>query len=49
VVSVAEEWIEVYRAPERDGYRERRRAGRGERVTPAAFADVGLDVGDVFA
>jgi Uma2 family endonuclease len=44
VVSVAGEWIEVYRSPERDGYRERRRAGLGERVAPAAFADVSIDV-----
>jgi Uma2 family endonuclease len=49
VVSVAGEWIEVYRSPEGDGYRERRRAGRGETIAPAAFADVSIDVGDVFA
>ena len=49
VVSVAGEWIEVYRSPEGDGYRERRRPGLGERVTPAAFADVGIDVDEVFA
>ena len=49
VVSVAGEWIEVYRSPEGDGYRERRRAGLGERVTPAAFADVSIDVDEVFA
>lgn len=49
VVSVAGEWIEVYRSPEGDGYRERRRAGVGERIAPAAFADVVVDVGGVFA
>jgi len=49
VVSVAGEWIEVYRSPEGDGYRERRRAGLGERVAPAAFADVSIDVDEVFA
>ena len=49
VVSVAGEWIEVYRSPEGEGYRERRRAGRGETVAPAAFADVSIDVDEVFA
>jgi Uma2 family endonuclease len=49
VVSVDDEWIDVYRSPEGEGYRERRRAGLGERVAPAAFADVSIDVGDVFA
>jgi len=48
-VSVAGEWIEVYRSPEGDGYRERRRASLGERVAPAAFADVSIDVDEVFA
>lgn len=49
VVSVAGEWIEVYRAPEGDGYRERRRAGLGESLAPLAFADVSIDVSEVFA
>jgi Uma2 family endonuclease len=49
VVSVDGEWIEVYRSPEGDGYREHRRAGLGERIAPAAFADVSVDVGEVFA
>ncbi len=49
VVSVGGEWIEVYRSPEGEGYRERRRAGCGETVTPAAFADVSIDVDEVFA
>ena len=49
VVSVDGEWIEVYRSPEGDGYRERRRAGLGERIAPAAFADVSIDVDEVFA
>jgi hypothetical protein len=39
----------VYRSPEGDGYRERRRAGLGERVAPTAFADVSIDVDEVFA
>jgi Uma2 family endonuclease len=49
VVSVAGEWIEVYRSPEGDGYRDRLRAGVGERIAPADFADVTIDVGEVFA
>ena len=49
VVSVDGEWIEVYRSPEGDGYRERSRAGRGETVAPAAFAGVSVDVDEVFA
>lgn len=49
VVSVDGEWVEVYRSPEGEGYRDRRRAGRGESVAPAAFADVRIDVDDVFA
>jgi Uma2 family endonuclease len=49
VVSVAGEWIEVYRSPEGDGYRDRRRVGVGERIAPADFADVTIAVGEVFA
>jgi Uma2 family endonuclease len=49
VVGVEEEWIEVYRSPEGGGYRERRRAGRGEHVTTVAFPDVSIPVGVVFA
>jgi Uma2 family endonuclease len=49
IVDVAGEAIEVYRAPEGDGYRELRRIGRGESITPAAFPDVAIGVDDVFA
>ncbi len=49
VVSVGDGWIEVYRAPEGDGYRERRHAERGESVAPLAFQDVTVAVADVFA
>jgi Uma2 family endonuclease len=49
IVSVEGEWIEVYRSPEGDGYREHRRAGVGETVTPARFPDVVVTVADVFA
>jgi Uma2 family endonuclease len=49
IVSVEGEWIDVYRSPEGDGYRERRRAASGETVSPAAFPDVDVAVTDVFA
>lgn len=49
VVSVEDEWIEIHRAPEGDAYRDVRRAGAGEAIAPAAFADVTIDVGEVFA
>jgi Uma2 family endonuclease len=49
VVSAADGWIEVYRSPEGPGYRERRRAGAGETVSPLAFPDVVVPVADVFA
>jgi Uma2 family endonuclease len=49
IVSVEGEWIDVYRSPESDGYRERRRAASGAIVSPAAFPDVHVAVTDVFA
>jgi Uma2 family endonuclease len=49
IVDVAGEAIEVHRAPEGDGYRERARAGRGERIAPVAFPDLTIAVADVFA
>ena len=49
VVSMDGEWIEVYRSPEGEGCRERLRVGIGERIAPAVFADVSIDVGEVFA
>jgi Uma2 family endonuclease len=49
IVDVVGGGIDVYRGPEADGYRERRRAGRGESVAPAAFSDVVVQVDDVFA
>ncbi|MBI4638735.1 MAG: Uma2 family endonuclease [Candidatus Rokubacteria bacterium] len=49
VVSVGDGWIEVYRSPQGDGYREHRRAEGGESVAPLAFPDVAVTVADVFA
>jgi Uma2 family endonuclease len=39
--------VEICREPTSGGYRERRRAGRGEVVAPAAFPDVVVSVADV--
>jgi hypothetical protein len=44
----------IFREDERleligDGYRDRLRVGMGERIAPADFADVTIDVGEVFA
>ena len=49
IVDVAGGAIVSYRSPEDDGYRERRRVGRGEGLAPAAFTDVVVSVDDVFA
>ena len=43
------EWIDVYRVPAGDAYREHRRAAGGDTVAPAAFPDVVVTVADVFA
>lgn len=39
--------VEVYRDPAAEGYRDVRRAERGEEVAPAAFPDVVLEVADI--
>jgi Uma2 family endonuclease len=49
IVDVVGQAVEVYRSPEGDGYRERRRIGRGESVTPAAVPDVAIAVDDIFS
>lgn len=49
IVGVEGEWIDAYRSPEGDSYRERRRADRGQTVAPIAFADLTVAVDDVFA
>lgn len=49
IVGVADEWIEIYRVPEGEGYREGQRVGRGESLAPAAFPDIVVSVDDVFA
>ncbi len=55
VAGVSEAWlvdlpastVEVYRSPEGGVYREVRRAGQDETVSPVAFPDVGLPLRDV--
>jgi Uma2 family endonuclease len=39
--------LDLYREPEGDGYRDVRRASRGQEVAPEAFPDVILEVDDI--
>jgi Uma2 family endonuclease len=47
LVDLAQEHVELYRAPSPDGYREVRVLPRGERVAPAAFPDLELPTEDL--
>ena len=49
VASVDDEWMEVYRSPEGQGYRDVRRLGLGDFAAPLAFPDVVIPVADIFA
>jgi Uma2 family endonuclease len=49
VVSVDDEWLEVYRSPEGHGYRECRRLLGGDTIAPLAFPDVVIHVAEIFA
>lgn len=49
VVGVPREWVEIYRTPEGDGYRDVRRAPRGEAIAPLSFPDLAIPVADIFA
>ncbi|MBI4255083.1 MAG: Uma2 family endonuclease, partial [Candidatus Rokubacteria bacterium] len=49
VVSVDDEWLEIYRSPEGDGYRESRRLQRETTIAPLAFPDVVITVAEIFA
>jgi Uma2 family endonuclease len=49
VVSVDDEWLEIYRSPEGDGYRESRRLQRDTTIAPLAFPDVVITVAEIFA
>ena len=48
VVGVEDEWVELYRSPEGDIYRDVRRAPRGDTIAPLAFPDVVISVDDLF-
>lgn len=47
IANLVEDCIEVCRTPAPDGYRDAQRVGRGGSVTPLAFPDVALAVGDI--
>ena len=49
VVSVDDEWVEVYRSPEDNRYRESRRLRRGDTIAPLTFPDVVIAVAEIFA
>ncbi len=49
VVSVDDEWLEVYRSPEGNGYRESRRLRRDDAIAPLTFPDVVITVAEIFA
>jgi len=47
LVDLAQEHVELYRAPSPDGYRDVRVLPRGERVAPAAFPNLELPTDDL--
>ena len=49
VVSAEDEWVEVYRSPEGQAYRESRRLHRDDTIAPLTFPDVVITVADIFA
>jgi Uma2 family endonuclease len=49
VASVKGEWVEVYRSPEGDAYRDVRRVQRDGVIASLSFPDVVIPVADVFA
>ena len=49
VVGVEREWLEVYRTPEGEGYRDVRRVSRGDTIAPLSFPDLLISVADIFA
>ena len=49
VASVKGEWVEVYRSPEGESYRDVRRAHRGDTIAPLSFPDLVIPVADIFA
>ena len=49
VVSVEDEWVEIYRSGQGNGYEEARRFGGADPIAPLAFPDVVITVADLFA
>ena len=49
VVGVDPEWVEVYRGPAGEGYRDVKRVPRGDTITPLRFPDLVIPVADIFA
>jgi Uma2 family endonuclease len=49
VVGVEGEWVEVYRSPEAEGYRDVRRVQRDGAIAPLGFPDVAIPVAGIFA
>lgn len=49
LVNLPAQVIEVYREPAREGYRNVRTAGRGQRLAPEAFPEVTLAVDEIVA
>ncbi len=47
LVDLAAEAVEVYRGPSSEGYREFRRLGRGQALSPEAVPDLTLTVDDI--
>ena len=49
VVGVQREWVEMYRTPEGNGYRDVRRVPRGDTIAPLSFPDLIVPVAEIFA
>ena len=49
VASVKGEWVEVYRSPDGESYRDVRRVPSGGVIAPLSFPDVVIPVAEIFA
>ena len=49
VASVKGKWVEVYRSPEGESYRDVRRVHSDATIAPLSFPDVVIPVADIFA
>lgn len=48
IINLSDWCVEVYREPSASGYREKRTFDGGETISPLAFPDVTLDIGELF-